>query len=79
MLDKHSSARSLAFVFSEISMRNCRTLKLLSNPLERDVLVKNSARELGNPPCLHVNHFQSKCFSHCVDVRNLILTSIQSH
>ena len=58
MLDKHSSARSLAFVFSEISTRNCRTLKLLSNPLERDVLVKNSARGLEGSPCLHVNHFQ---------------------
>ena len=34
MLDKHSSARSLAFVFSEMSMGNFRTLKLLSKHLE---------------------------------------------
>ena len=46
MLDKHSSARSLPFVFSEILTRNIRALKLLSKTLERDVLVKNSAEEL---------------------------------
>ena len=51
MLDKHSSAKSLPFVFSEISIRNIRALKLFSKPLERDVLVKNSARELGVLPC----------------------------
>ena len=28
-------------------MRNIRALKLLSKPLERDVFVKNSTRELG--------------------------------
>ena len=50
MLDKHSSAKSLPFVFSEISIRN-RALKLFSKPLERDVLVKNSARELGVLVC----------------------------
>ena len=50
MLDKHSSVRSLPFVFSEIVMRN-RALKLLSKPLERDLLVKNSARELGMLVC----------------------------
>ena len=49
MFHKHSSARSLTFVFSEMSMRNCRTPKLLSKPLERDVLGKNSARELAMP------------------------------
>ena len=46
MLDKHSSPRSLPFVFSEISTRNIRALKLLSKTFERDVLVKNSAGEL---------------------------------
>ena len=34
MLDKHSSAGSLAFVYSEMSIRNFRTLKLLSKHLE---------------------------------------------
>ena len=51
MLDKHSSARSLPFVSSEISMRNIRTLKPLSKPLKRDVLVKTSARELALLTC----------------------------
>ena len=51
MLDKHSSARSVPFVFSKISVRNIRALKLLSKPWERDVLVKNSARELGMLAC----------------------------
>ena len=51
MLDKHSSARSVHLVFSEIAMRNIRAPKLLSKPLERDVLVKNSARELGMLAC----------------------------
>ena len=51
MLDKHSSERLLPFVFSEISMRNIRALKLLSKPLEREVLVKNSAQELGVLAC----------------------------
>ena len=41
MLVKHSSARWLAFVFSKMSMRNLRTFKLLSKPLERDVIVEN--------------------------------------
>ena len=50
MLDKHSSARSVPFVFSKISVRN-RALKLLSKPWERDVLVKNLARELGMLAC----------------------------
>ena len=57
MLDKHSSERLLPFVFSEISMRNIRALKLLSKPLERDLLVKNSALELGMLAC---KHFQNK-------------------
>ena len=51
MLDKHSSARSVPFVFSKISVRNIRALKLLSKPWERDVLVKNLARELGMLAC----------------------------
>ena len=51
MLDKHSSARSVPLVFSEISMRNIRAPKLLSKHLERDVLVKNSARELSMLVC----------------------------
>ena len=46
MLDRHSSERLI-----EISMRNIRAPKLLSKPLERDVLVKNSARELGVLAC----------------------------
>ena len=50
MLDKHSSARSLTFVFSEM-MQHSRTLKLLSKRLERDVLVENSARELAMLAC----------------------------
>ena len=33
------------------SMRNTRALKLLSKPLERDVLVKNSAREFAMLAC----------------------------
>ena len=33
------------------SMRNTRVLKLLSKPLERDVLVKNSAREFAMLAC----------------------------
>ena len=41
MLVKDSSARWLAFVFSKMSMRNLRTFKLLSKPLERDVIVEN--------------------------------------
>ena len=41
MLVKHSSARWLAFVFSKMYMRNLRTFKLLSKPLERDVIVEN--------------------------------------
>ena len=32
-------------------MRNIRALKLLSKPLERDVFVKNSTRELGMLAC----------------------------
>ena len=48
MLDKHSSARSLTFVFPEMLMKNCRTLKLLSQHLERDVFVENLARGLGD-------------------------------
>ena len=51
MLDKHSSARSVPFVSSKISVRNIRALKLLSKPWERDVLVKNLARELGMLAC----------------------------
>ena len=51
MLDKHSSARSVSFVFSKISVRNIRALKLLSKPWERDVPVKNLARELGMLAC----------------------------
>ena len=34
MLDKHSSARSLPFVFPEISLKNIRALKLLSKASE---------------------------------------------
>ena len=68
MLDKHSSARSSTFVSPEMLMKNRRTLKLLSQYLERDVLVENlarglggsGARELGSSLCLHVNHFQNK-------------------
>ena len=60
MLNKHSSALSLAFVYSEMLMRNFRALILLLEHLERDVLGKNSARGLGSSVCLHVNHFQSK-------------------
>ena len=60
MLDNHSSARSLTFVSPEMLMKNCRTLKLLSQRLERDVLVENSAQGLGRSLCLHVNHFQNK-------------------
>ena len=33
------------------AMRNTRALKLLSKPLERDVLVKNSAREFAMLAC----------------------------
>ena len=33
MLDKHSSARSSTFVSPEMLMKNCRTLKLLSQHL----------------------------------------------
>ena len=51
MLDKHSSARSVPFVFSKISVRNIKALKLLSKPWERDVLVKNLARELDMLTC----------------------------
>ena len=51
MLDKHSSARSLPFVLSESSIRNFWVLKLLSKSLERDVLVKKSARELALLAC----------------------------
>ena len=47
MLDKHSSARSSTFVSPEMLMKNCRTLKLLSQHLERDVLVENLARGSG--------------------------------
>ena len=47
MQDNHSSARSSTFVSPEMSMKNCRTLKLLSQYLERDVLVENLARGLG--------------------------------
>ena len=60
MLNKHSSARSLAFVFSEMLMRNFRAFMLLLEHLERDALGKNSAWGLGSSICLHVNHFQSK-------------------
>ena len=60
MLNKHSSARSLAFVFSEMLMRNFRAFMLLLEHLERDALGKNSAWGLRSSICLHVNHFQSK-------------------
>ena len=51
MFDKHWSARSLPFVLSESSIRNFWALKLLSKSLERDVLVKKSARELALLAC----------------------------
>ena len=53
MLDKYSNARSVPF--SYISMRNIRALKPLSKPLERDVFVKNSARELGILACKKIS------------------------
>ena len=31
----------VSFVFSKMSMRNLRTFKLMSKPLERDVIVEN--------------------------------------
>ena len=46
MLDKHSSARSSTFVSPEMLMKNCRTLNLLSQHLERDILAENLAQGL---------------------------------
>ena len=56
MLDKHSSRRLSAIVFSEMSMRNFIALKIFPEPSERDVLAKNYARELA----MLLNHFQNK-------------------
>ena len=51
---KSLSSLLLTFVWSfgkKNSMRNTRALKLLSKPLERDVLVKNLAREFAMLAC----------------------------
>ena len=58
--DKPSSARSIPFVLSEISMRNFWARRLLWKSLDRDLLVKKSARELAMLACKPFSE-QTKC------------------